>query len=116
VIGADLRAAPRWGKLIGITVEQGAAAVEAAARRLSIRLEPHEAVIGRVKARVALLTDHVDAALSTGELVDFNKEYRQGRLAARGTRSPSYNAALSRLRAALAAELERTEILRQVFG
>jgi hypothetical protein len=61
------------------------------------------------------------AAMSNGELQNFNREFRRRRIeaAARRLPFPTYNAALAKLRAALAGAIagtkSPTEMLRAVF-
>jgi hypothetical protein len=52
VIGTDLRCAPRQGRFIGITVGQGAAAIEARARHIE-----HERVLERASGKAKALAD-----------------------------------------------------------
>jgi hypothetical protein len=95
------------------------AAIDAAARRLSIRLVDHELVLARATGSVGRLDGKLGSALTNGALQDFNREYRRRRIAARGARFPPYNTALAKLRAAIAGSLAGTplsaEVMKGVF-
>ena len=78
-------------------------------------------MVGRASGCVGRLNGKIAAAMSNGELQNFNREFRRRRIeaAARRLPFPTYNAALSKLRAALAGAIAGTEspaeLLRAVF-
>jgi hypothetical protein len=82
-----------------------------------VRLVAHSLVLERAAGGVARLNGKLDAALSRGDLQQFNAEYKRRRLETRGRRFPSYNTALARLRGALAGNLAGSpvELIRGVF-
>jgi hypothetical protein len=108
--------ASHLGDLVAVTVAEASAAIAAAAGRLS---RCAAAALARATGTVGRLDNLMAAAMSNGELQNFNREFRRRRMeaAARRLPFPSYNHALAKLRAALAGSIAGTtsDIMRAVF-
>jgi hypothetical protein len=103
------------------TIEQAIAEIRSAADRLGAILSPHDTVMERVRTATGKLTAKLDQAQNAGDLRFFNKAYRAYRVEAQrqGRTFLPYNAALARLRKAIAGAAAGTKpesLLREVFG
>jgi hypothetical protein len=105
ILECDLRRARKVGNALHIPVTEALAAVDAAARRLDIRLTAYGAAIERAQQAVGQLDQAIETVQDAGDLKPFNQEYaRRRRLAvAAGEPFISYSQARARLRAILAA-------------
>jgi hypothetical protein len=104
VLSCDLRRAHKEGNSFYISVSEALPAVDAAARRLDIRLTPYGAAIERAQQAVGQLDQAIETVQDAGNLKPFNKEYaRRRRLAVSSGQSfLTYGQARARLRAILA--------------
>jgi hypothetical protein len=125
-VGNDLRRAEKVGPRLSVTLAEAEIAILGAAKRLSIGLTPHMAMLARAEAALNQIDTTIKAATSSGQLKFFNAEYakRRREAAAQGREFISYNVAAKRLQSVLAgiaadratgAQLN-TAIIEQVFG
>jgi hypothetical protein len=101
------------GSLLAVTTAQASAAVEAAARRLSVRLIAHDA--GRATGN---RLEEGKPVISPEQMREFNQIYRRQRTATTCDRFISYSEALGRVHTALAsapAGTPLTEVMQSVF-
>jgi hypothetical protein len=119
----DVRA--RDGGIVDLNLATVKRAIEIGAMRLNVRLSDHARTLAKVGAATARIADGIESARLNGTLSAFNEAYRRRRLEAQrnGQRILPYEAALGRLRSALAehaASRSTGEIppslMRSVFG
>jgi hypothetical protein len=100
----ELRAMHMGGGLLRVNAALARDAVERMAKRAGVALADHAATLARAKQNVDRIAARVEASRENGALAEFNRLYRERRLAAQkaGARMMPYGVALARLRAVMA--------------
>jgi hypothetical protein len=81
----DMRNAFHGGGLINAPLAVVTASIMATARRLDVRLNPHDAVMSKIGNAVGHMAAKVEASASNGTLSEFNEQFRRRRLEAQRT-------------------------------
>ena len=106
------------------TIDQAVVAILAAARRLDVRLTPHDAVMARARMATRKIAERVEQAAKAGDLRFFNVLFQQKRRAAElegkrldySTARARFEQALAHVAASRGDPGVTTDVLAMVFG